>query len=98
LFARIEQHEQGMGSISLFKDGEEIYQNSIGYADIQNQIAAGAHTKYRIGSISKSFTAAIIMQLIDEGKLTLSSPLADYFPNLPNANEITIEHLLRHRS
>ena len=98
LFIAIEDNRKGMGSISIFRDGDEIYQKSFGYADIDNKIKTTANTKYRIGSVSKSFTAVIIMKLIEEGKLSLTTKLSDFFPSLPNANEITIEQLLRHRS
>lgn len=98
LFARIENNRQGMGSISIFKNGEEVYQHSFGYADVKISMPATADTKYRIGSISKTFTATMIMQLVEEGKLTLDTRLSDFFPDIPYAQEITIEQLLRHRS
>ena len=98
LFKRIESNEKGMGSISIFKKGKEVYQNSFGFADIENDIRATEKTKYRIGSVSKTFTATIIMQLIDEKKLSLDTKLAEFYPEIPNANEITIEQLLRHKS
>ena len=98
LFKRIESNEKGMGSISIFKNENEIYQNSFGYADIENKIPSTKKTKYRIGSVSKTFTATIIMQLIDENKLSLETKLAEFYPEIPNAKEITIEQLLRHRS
>ena len=98
LFKRIESNEKGMGSISIFKNNNEIYQNSFGFADIENKIRSSKKTKYRIGSVSKTFTATIIMQLIDEKKLSLYTKLADFYPEVPNAKKITIEQLLRHRS
>ena len=98
LFLKIESNEKGMGSISIFKDGKEAYQNAFGFADVANKLRATKDTKYRIGSISKTFTATIIMQQVEEKKLSLSAKLADYFPEIPNAQEITIEQLLRHRS
>jgi len=98
LFQKIETNNKGMGSFSLFKDGKKIYQKSFGYADVGNQQKADSETKYRIGSISKTFTASIIMQMVDEGKLTLSTKLNEYFPQIPNSEKITIEQLLRHQS
>ena len=98
LFSEIEENGKGMGSISIYEDGKEVYQNSIGHADINKGMPATANTKYRIGSISKTFTAAIMMQLIEENKLKLSSKLAEFYPEIPNSKEITIEQLLRHRS
>ena len=98
LFKRIESNEKGMGSISIFKNKSEIYQNSFGFADIENKIRSTKKTKYRIGSVSKTFTATVIMQLIDENKLSLETKLADFYSEVPNAKEITIAQLLRHRS
>ncbi len=98
LFAKIDQEKQGMGSISITKNGEQVYQNAFGYADVAEDIPAGAATTYRIGSISKTFTSSIIMQLVEEGKLTLDTKLSEYFPQIPNADQIIIEQMLRHRS
>lgn len=98
LFALIEKNQKGMGSISISKNGTEVYQHSFGYADLKDSIRASGNTKYRIGSISKTFTAAIILQLIDEKKLTTETKLAQYFPALQNSDKITVEQLLRHRS
>ncbi|MGB7785866.1 MAG: serine hydrolase domain-containing protein [Salinimicrobium sp.] len=98
LFAAIEENKKGMGSFSVFQNGEEVYQNSIGYADLQQKIKAGADTKYRIGSISKTFTASMIMQLVEEGKLQLNTKLSKFYPEMPNAESIDIEDLLRHQS
>ncbi|MGB5608666.1 serine hydrolase domain-containing protein [Eudoraea sp.] len=98
LFSLIESKQKGMGSISIFEKGEEMYQNSFGYASIEENIKAINKTKYRIGSISKTFTAAIIMSLIENGKLSLTAPLADFFPEIKNSSNITIAHLLKHRS
>ncbi len=98
LFQRIDENDQGMGSISIFKAGQEVYQNTIGFANIEEEVPADALTKYRIGSISKTFTAVIIMQLIDENLLTLDTKLNNFFHLLPNADKITIRQLLSHRS
>lgn len=98
LFSIIEKNNKGMGSISLFQDGSEVYNRSYGYSDIENKVKANADTKYRIASISKTFTATIIMKLVEEGKLTLDTKLSEFYPQIVNADKITIEELLRHRS
>lgn len=98
LISKIERHEKGMGSISIFENGKEVYQRAYGYENIEKGIRATKKTKYSIGSITKSFTATIIMQLVEEKKLSLETKLANYFPEIPNSNDITIEMLLRHRS
>ena len=97
-FSLLEEKDKAMGSISIFRNNEELYSNSIGYADIENKIKATNKTKYRIGSITKSFTAVVIMQLIEEGKLSLETPLSEFYAGFENSDKITIEHLLRHRS
>ena len=98
LFTLIETNNKGWGSASIFKDGKEIYTRSIGYANLEDSIPATKETKYQIGSISKTFTAVIVMKLIEEGKLSLDTKLSKFFPEISNAEEITIEQLLKHRS
>jgi len=89
-----------MGSIAISANGIVVYQNAIGYSVVNAIVKTRATTKtrYRIGSISKMFTATMIFQLIEEGKLTLKTSLATYFPQLPNASKITIGEMLGHRS
>jgi D-alanyl-D-alanine carboxypeptidase len=98
LFDIVNSKEKGMGSISIFSNGKEFYQRSIGYSEVAKNLEANAITKYRIGSITKTFTAVAIMQLIEEDKLKMSSYLSDFFPEVPNSEKITLEHLLRHES
>lgn len=98
LFNRIEKHEQGMGSFSLFKNGKEIFSKSIGVLDLESKEGTNKNTVYRIGSISKTYTACLIMKLIEDKKLKLSTPLARFFPKVKNSSRITIEHMLKHRS
>lgn len=89
-----------MGSIVVQQDGKTIYQRSMGWADLENQIPAIAETQYRIGSVSKTFTAVLVMKAAAEGRLSLSDSIAKYFPDakIPNAEQITIDQLLQHRS
>jgi len=98
LFTLIDKNDKGMGSISLFQNGEEVYQKAFGFADFENNTLADSKTKYRIGSVTKTFTAVIIMQMIEENKTTLAALLLNFFPQILNSDKITIEHLLRHRS
>ncbi|MHC1737933.1 MAG: serine hydrolase domain-containing protein [Ignavibacteriaceae bacterium] len=98
LFSLIDKNDKGMGSISLFQNGEEVYQKAFGFSDFENNLLADSKTKYRIGSVTKTFTAVIILQMIEENKITLESPLSLFFPQIVNSGKITIEQLLRHRS
>ncbi len=97
-FDSIVKHDQGMGSIAILQNGKEQYKNIYGFADKENQKKATVKTKYRIGSISKVFTAVCVMQLVDEGRIRLNQKLSVFFPELPNADKIDLEQLLRHRS
>ncbi|WP_261858301.1 serine hydrolase domain-containing protein [Photobacterium sanguinicancri] len=54
--------------------------------------------QYKVGSITKTFTSVLVFQQIEQGKLTLSTPLSDFYPNIKNAEKITIGQLLSHRS
>ena len=98
LFHYLEENDKLMGSIALSHNGSLIYSNAIGFADIETQTKATNETKYRIGSISKLFTATLIMQAVEAKKLDLSNTIEGYFPTLKNADKISIEYLLRHRS
>lgn len=99
-FVALNTKNQNMGSIAISANGVLVYQNAIGYSQVNKdaKIPATIETKYRVGSISKMFTATMIFQLIDEGKLSFDTPLATYFPQLPNAGKITIREMLQHRS
>lgn len=98
LFSAVEENNKGMGSFAIHKNGEAVYRNNIGYSDISKGAKANARTKYRIGSISKTFTAAMILQLVEDGKLSLDTRLSKFYPEIPNAESISIEDLLRHQS
>jgi CubicO group peptidase (beta-lactamase class C family) len=100
LFNMLQEHGLATGSVAISINGKIEYQKAIGFAMLDNnkKIPADINTKYRIGSVSKMFTAVMIFQLIDEGKLSLNRKLAVYFPQLPNAGKITIEDMLYHRS
>jgi CubicO group peptidase (beta-lactamase class C family) len=100
LFDILSANNKAMGSIALSQNGKLVYQKAIGYSSIgtSGTIQADIHTRYRIGSITKTFTATLIFQLIEEGKLSLTTPLKDFYPQILNAESITISQLLNHRS
>jgi len=100
LMTSLESHNKAMGSLAISVNGEIIYSRAIGYRSVNGneKITPDSHTKYKIGSISKMFTATMIFQLIEEGKLKLNDKLAIWYPGLPNAQKITIGNMLDHRS
>ncbi|WP_111710199.1 serine hydrolase domain-containing protein [Lutibacter citreus] len=97
-FKSLELNNKFMGSVSLLKNGEIIYNKQIGYADIETKKKPNYNTKYRIGSISKTFTAVLIFMAVEEGKIDLEQTIKNYFPTIKNSNTITISNLLNHRS
>jgi D-alanyl-D-alanine carboxypeptidase len=89
-----------MGSLTISKNGIIKYQKAIGYSSIvdDKKVQADINTKYRMGSITKMFTAVMIFQLIEEEKIKPDQKLSAYFPDLPTADKITIQNMLYHRS
>jgi CubicO group peptidase (beta-lactamase class C family) len=100
LFDRILEKNKGMGSLVLAKDGNVLYTRSFGYSQITGteKKPLTAATKYRISSITKMYTAVMVFQLVEEGKLKLTDTLDKFFPQIPNASRITIAQMLNHRS
>ena len=88
------------GSVLVAEKGKVIYKKGFGLADMEWNILNQPDTKHRLGSITKQFTAVLIMQLVEQGKLNLVAPISTYLPDYPkkNADVITIHHLLTHTS
>jgi D-alanyl-D-alanine carboxypeptidase len=100
LFDRLLEKNKGMGSLVLAKDGAVLYSRSFGYRQVNenDKKLLTTDTKYRISSITKMYTAVMIFQLVEEGKLKLTDTLDKFFPQIPNAARITIAQILSHRS
>lgn len=97
-FNLLESNNQFMGSVAVAQNGTILYAKTIGFADVENKIKADKHTKYRIGSISKTFTAVLVFKAVEEKKLTLRQTIRSFFPELKDGDKITIKHLLSHQS
>lgn len=99
LVDRLEEYDRFNGSIAIMKEGKVVYTRGIGKR-IQEEDGQmnNAETIFRIGSISKSYTAVIILQMVQEGKLKLDDKLSKFFPGVPNSQNITIANMLLHRS
>ncbi|TXF74872.1 serine hydrolase domain-containing protein [Chryseobacterium sp.] len=98
LMNALDQNKKFMGSVAVSKEGKTIYNSAFGFADAENNIKNTPDTKFRIGSISKTFTAVLVMKALEENRLKLEDPLSKYFPQIKNADKITVEQLLNHRS
>jgi CubicO group peptidase (beta-lactamase class C family) len=83
----------------VVRDGLPIIRHSVGLADLESRTAATPATNYRLASMTKQFTAAAILLLAEDGRLSLADPVRKWLPTLPAAaNDITIRHLLTHTS
>ena len=97
-FDKLEENNKFMGSVAVSKGDSVIFKRSIGYLDVEMNKKLNSKSKYRIGSISKTFTSVLILKSIEDGKLNIDDTIEKYFPDIPNSDKITIENLLSHRS
>ncbi len=93
-------YEKFNGSVLVAEKGNVIYKKGFGLADMEWNIPNQPDTKHRLGSITKQFTAMLIMQLVEQGKLKLDVPISTYLPDYPKkkGDVITLHHLLTHSS
>jgi D-alanyl-D-alanine carboxypeptidase len=100
-FVRAEMQRQripGM-AVAIIKDGVVIKTAGYGYADVERNIQSTPDTVYKIGSLTKQFIAAGIMRLVEQGRLSLETPVSDVISAAPASwKPITIRHLLTHTS
>jgi CubicO group peptidase (beta-lactamase class C family) len=85
-------------AVLVARDGKVVVQSGFGFADLEKKTPVTAETKFRIGSVTKQFTAAAILRLADDGKLALTDKLEKFFPGFPRAGEVTLHQLLTHTS
>jgi CubicO group peptidase (beta-lactamase class C family) len=86
-------------SLLVIKDGEAIVRRGYGRSDLESGVEAGPSTDYRLASVSKQFTAAAVLLLQQDGKLSVDDPARKWLPELPHAADaITLRHLLTHSS
>jgi D-alanyl-D-alanine carboxypeptidase len=85
-------------SVAVVQHGKIVYTQAYGSAKLNPQVAATTDMRYAIGSISKQFTAACILILEQEGKISLDDHVSKWFPGFTRSNEVTIRELLSHTS
>ena len=100
LMALYAEYGQFNGSVLVAEDGEVVYKNGFGKANMEWDIPNESDTKHRLGSITKQFTAVLILQLVEEGKLKLDDPVSTYLPDYPKASgdKVNLHQLLTHSS
>lgn len=84
--------------IAVVRDDRVVYRKAYGLRDRERRLPAGVDTLYEIGSITKQFTAAAILQLQQVGRLDIDDRLSNYLPDAPHAGEVTLRQLLSHTS
>jgi CubicO group peptidase (beta-lactamase class C family) len=94
----LEQTDVPSASIAIVQHGKLVYTHAYGKARLQPPVPATPAMRYSIGSISKQFTAAAILLLQEDGKLSLDDAVGKYIPGLTRGDEITIRQLLSHTS
>ena len=86
-------------SIAVVRGRDTIVMKGYGLADIENEVQAAAQTVFRIGSVTKQFTSVAVMQLVQQGKLSLDDEVTKYVPNAPvHGRKILVRHLMNHTS
>ena len=90
----------GPGAVALVaKNGKVLFRGSRGMANIELGVSLNANSVFRLGSVTKQFTGAAIMLLVEEGKIELDQPIQTYLPDYPDhGHTITVRHLLTHTS
>ncbi len=95
---QVESNNSPAVQYAFFNDDSILFEFAHGWKNVKNREQADAGTTYNLFSITKTFTAVAILQLAQQGKLTLDKPASDYLPGFPYPNNITIRQLLNHTS
>lgn len=99
IFAKWDKPDAPGGALGIIKNGKLIYASGYGMSDLEHDIPNDKTSVYRIASTSKQFTAACILKLVEQEKLSLDNTLDMFYPSFPSyAKKITISHLLHHTS
>jgi CubicO group peptidase (beta-lactamase class C family) len=99
LFAEFDKTNAPGAAVMVIKDGKPVFAKGYGMANIADGTRCSTNTNFRLASVTKQFTAMAIMILAERGKLSLEDKMVKFFPEFPDyGKEITIRHLLTHRS
>ena len=100
LLKRYNEFGQFNGTALVAENGRVILKKGYGYANFEWKIPNDVDTKFRLASVTKQFTAAVILQLVDQGKIKLEGKITDYLPDYrkDTGDRVTIHHLLNHTS
>ena len=87
-------------AVGIVKDGQIVYEQYLGYANLEHEVKIDERTRFNIASNAKQFTALCILKLIEQGKINLDDDFRKYLPNVHSniQDKITISHLITHTS
>jgi len=95
---RVKKDNYPGAAVLISRDGDMLYNKGFGYAELSHNTPISPETKFRIGSITKQFTAAAILKLQEDGLISVEDKLSKYIPDFPRGEEVTIDRLLTHTS
>ena len=100
VLALAHKYRQFHGAALVAENGKVVYKGAFGAANMEWNIPNTPDTKFRLGSITKQFTATVVLQLVEQGKIKLDAKLTDYLPDYrkDTGEKVTIHHLLTHTS
>lgn len=100
LLNKYHEYSQLNGSVLVAENGKVVYKKGFGFANFEWEISNQPDTKFRLASVTKQFTAMLVLQLVEEGKLKLEGKLFDYLPYYRKdvGEQVTIHQLLNHTS
>ncbi len=96
VFAKTAKGHWPGAAVVVLSDGAVAHSKAYGLANVEQGIANTPRTKFRLASVSKSFTALLVLQLVEQGRVSLDDPLEKYVPGIAGGDVMTIHHLLSH--
>jgi CubicO group peptidase (beta-lactamase class C family) len=84
--------------VLVARNGKILFEKGYGLADLEHRVPVTPQTIFRIGSVTKQFTATAILKLQKEGRLSVNDKLSKYFPDFPHGDEVTLRELMNHTS
>jgi len=98
LFSRVITNNGPGAAVLMAQNGKVLFEKGYGLANVSSGTKITTKTKFRIGSITKQFTASAILKLQEQGKLNVEDKLSKFFPDFPRGDEVRLRHLLTHTS
>lgn len=98
LVKELSSQDQPGVAVLVSRGGKVLFSKGYGLANVEDKVPVTNKTKFRIGSVTKQFTAASILKLQEEGKLSVKDTLDKFIPDYPRGDEVTLHHLLTHTS